>query len=146
VRGKKETKLLKRLIFLLILFIIVEGCGIYTIYSTLNSPYDLTILSTEISFKGSNTESYFAGYDIWYKESDDTQYRLCRYNKIVQRPTIDEPVGFQDTIHIEIKDLFPQDSDVSFYNSNTCYYFAVSSYGAHGEESPLQEFPEWCHN
>jgi len=129
-------------------------CGIYTLEGTLNAPYSISIDTSSISFYGDNNESYFIGYNIWYKEAENAYYLLAYYIKNGEKnikPTIKKDIanynGSSPNV-ISLSDLYPQDSDDSFYeinnnDPNKKFYFAVSAYGEDGEESEKIEFPIW---
>lgn len=146
-----------KLFLVMLLLMILEipfSCGIYTLEGTLNAPYNISRSTEILRFYGDNNESYFAGYNIWYKESEIESYQLAYYIKngvSSIKPTIKKSDAIYDGSgpnEVSLKDLYPQYSNDNFYtinqnDSNKKFYFAVSAYGENGEESEKVEFPRW---
>ena len=143
---------------------VISSCGIYTVTGVLNPPFGKQTSTDSLIFHGYNTEDYFSGYIIWYKEAVTDSYYICLYKGEVELPTIlnidDMPAGWveytdlrSDTENprieytVYIQDLKPLDSSNNFvelYDSNgQKFYFGVSSYGTEGQESEMIEFGIW---
>jgi hypothetical protein len=124
------------------------GCGIYVTTEALQPPFGQTIDLQDIEFQGANDESFFVGYVIWYKESEDDSYQACRIDTgegfKLNIPTIsDTPSPSVRNFTVSLDDLASYDSDQSFKvraNEGEHFYFAVSSWGSGGEESGKVEF------
>ncbi len=155
--------ILPTMIELLFLLMVSNRCGIYTTLGSLEPPFDHSITANSLVFAGYNTESYFWGYVIWYKEAEDEQYTPCGYKNKIPFPTIpkgsgldyvrqidysSDPVNPRIVYTVSIQDLYPQeDPTKSFYTlwheENRSFYFAVSSYGINSEQSEKIEFGIW---
>ncbi len=150
------------LIFSALPFILC-GCGIYTIEEALRPPFDLHMSDIKLYLSGYNTEEYFSGYVIWYKEIDDTFYYNCIYKDINAYPTIprlenmeagwveyydytsdvDNP-RIEYVIEIEnLKPISPDKTFIELKGEGKKFYFAVSAYGENGAESGKAEFGRW---
>jgi len=148
---------------LLFLLLFSSGCGIYTTLGSLDPPFDHSRSANSLTFAGHNTESYFWGYVIWYRESETESYTHCGYKNKIPFPTIpkgsdpsyvdqidytSDPVNPRIVYTVYIQDLYPQGNlNRSFYNlwseEHRSFYFAVSSCGFNGEESEKVEFGIW---
>jgi hypothetical protein len=143
------------------LTLIIPGCGIYTTEPPLNPPFLKSVDSDTLKFSGYNTETYFAGYVLWYKEKREDYYRVCGYKGELPYPTIPKNadptyVDFVDLTGetpprieytVDIRDLYPQDGVNSFYDLNVDYgssfFFAVSAQGTGDEQSERVDFGKW---
>jgi hypothetical protein len=161
---RKRSHFLTRLIGLLFLlfFLLIAGCGIYATLDPLNPPFDQIQESETLTFSGFNTESYFSGYVLWYRETTTGLYKVCGYKNDIPFPTIPKGAG-SDIVQsddltgedppkikyiIDIKDLYPQDNlNKSFVDLNRQedmqFYIAVSAYGENDEQSEKIEFGKW---
>lgn len=149
--------------------LIFNSCGIYTTTAPLNPPFFKNQDSVNLYFSGYNTESYFAGYNIYYKKDVGDFYKECGYKKTMPRPTIPkdviEPppdtdyVDFEDKTEedpprydfsVKVADLYPQEDFSSSFDDlhkhnpdRPQFYFAVSAVGEDDEESERIEFTIW---
>jgi hypothetical protein len=159
---RKKSSFLTGIIGLSLLSFSLIGCGIYATLDPLNPPFDQIQESETLTFSGFNTESYFAGYVLWYRESTTRPYRVCGYKNDIPFPTIPKGAG-SDIVQsidktgedppktvfiVDIKDLYPQDNlNKSFVDLNSQedlqFYIAVSAYGENDEESEKIEFGKW---
>jgi len=134
-------------LFFLIMLAGIAGCGIYETTGALNPPFGLHITETTLQFTGDNSEDYFAGYVLWYKEDVSEAYTVCVYRAEADIPTIPkDKTSTVNTYTIDIGELQPIDESASFIelrDEGRFFYFAVSSYGVDGEESEKVEFGRW---
>jgi hypothetical protein len=138
----------------------ISSCGIYTASGVLNPPYGQQTRTDSLIFYGNNTETYFSGYIIWYKEAGADNYSICVYKGELELPTIPKLAEMKagwveytdlgnDIIKytVYIQDLKPLGSAKNFVELNDStgqkFYFGVSSYGSEGQESDLIEFGIW---
>jgi hypothetical protein len=148
----------------------INSCGIYTASGILNPPFGQQTRPDSLIFHGYNTESFFSGYIIWYKEAGADNYSICVYKGKLELPTIPKveymeahPVKYGDWVEyndlrsdpdnprveftVYIQDLRPLGSSKNFVELNDSsgqkYYFGVSSYGTEGQESEMIEFGIW---
>ena len=169
-----KRELLSRWKFVSLLFVITAGllcvligtnsCGIYTASGVLNPPFGQQTRTDSLIFYGYNTESYFLGYILWYKEAGTDSYKICSYKNKFELPTIlnidemdpgwvehndlrSDPDNPRVEYKVYIQDLRPLDSPKNFVELNNDngqrFYFGVSSYGKDGQESDLIEFGIW---
>ncbi len=132
--------------------LLLAGCGIYTVNTVLNSPFNISITGEYLSFYGNNQEESFIGYNIWYKENESDIYKLCYYKtggNYYIKPTLPKSIvnysGKNSNI-IYFNNLYPQELDLSFYDlsqEGKSFYFAISAYGLNGEESEKVEYGIW---
>ncbi len=131
----------------IVIFTVFSSCGIYETTEALNPPFDHHITEIALQFTGDNSEDYFSGYVLWYKEDENEEYKVCVYEGRADIPTIPkDETSTVNTYTIDIKDLQPIDENSSFYmlkDDGRFFYFAVSSYGTNGEESEKVEFGRW---
>jgi hypothetical protein len=143
--------LIKTIGCLLVPFFYISACGIYTTFGALDSPFGLQIDTNTLTFSGHNTEGYFSGYIIYYKEAGTEKYLVCKYKEVLDKPTIPLLPLLETSpaieITVKIEDLKPMDSNQNFIYLNNFdgqkYYFAVSAYGTDGQEREKVEFGIW---
>jgi len=142
-----RSLLTREIILFLALIAAISSCGIYETTGALNPPFGQQITETTLKFTGDNSEDYFAGYVLWYKEDVSEEYRVCVYQGTADIPTIPKDENSTvNTYTINIGDLQPVDENTSFImlkDEERYFYFAVSSYGVNGEESEKVEFGIW---
>ena len=129
-----------------ILIFFASGCGIYEIDTALMAPYNLSNTTDTLTFYGDD-EPLLDGYNLWYKEESGTFYLRCYYYEMLNTPTIDKELGEAVQYTVDLKNLYPQDDDRSFYDINfeegKKFYFAVSAYGIGIAESGKAAFLRW---
>ena len=129
--------------------LIFNSCGIYTSTESLNPPFSQSVDSAFLYFSGYNKETYFKGYNIYYKEKPEDFYKVCDNILTDDYPTI--PADPEDLIieyTVDTSELRPQDDEQSFYDlyynhDSPVFYFAVSSVGDEDQESERIEFGAW---
>ncbi len=139
--------IIREAVLFLAVFAFANSCGIYEATGALNPPFGQQITETTLKFTGDNSEDYFAGYVLWYKEDINEEYKVCVYRGTADIPTIPKDENSTvNTYTIYIGDLQPIDENASFIvlkDEGRFFYFAVSSYGINGEESEKLEFGKW---
>jgi hypothetical protein len=133
-------------VVLILSFLLVSGCGIYTIDEALKAPYNLSIGLDELTFYGDDDEELLDGYNLWYKENFLDTYERCWYNEELNTPTIPKEWGVGDKYTVDMMLLSPL-GDESFSdihdNKGSTFYFAVSAYGTGIAESGKAGFGLW---
>ena len=136
---------------LLVPFFYMSACGIYTTSGALDPPFGQQVSINTLTFSGLNIEDYFSGYIIYYKKAGTEKYLVCKYQEVLDKPTIPllplPPTSPAIEVTVKIEDLKPMDSNQNFNYLNSLdgqkYYFAVSAYGVSGQESEKVEFGIW---
>ena len=133
---------------LLLVLPLLCGCGIYVTGDALNPPFGISVSGLTLQFTGYNTETTFAGYTIWFKETADEGYRVAGYKGKLAKPTIPWlPGGPQVVFTVQVVDLFHPEEGKSFSDLNdedgSTFFFAVSATDTEGRDGELVEFGEW---
>jgi hypothetical protein len=147
-----------------IAIMLAGGCGLYITGNALNPPFSISKTSLTLQFSGHNPETYFSGYNLWYKEEGGSGYSYCQYKGEFDIPTIpkyeDMPPGWVDAVDnrgdilnpridytVDVSDIEDPASNKSFSEINDeegkRFFFAVSAWGINGEQSALVEFGLW---
>ncbi len=153
-----------RITLVFTVLLLAGGCGLYTTGNALNPPFSISKTQLTLHFSGYNTETYFSGYILWYKEDADGDYSYCQYKDELDRPTIpkyeDMLPGWVDAVDnrsdilnpridytVAVSDIEDPISGKSFseiyQEDGKRFYFAVSAWGVNGEQSALVEFGLW---
>lgn len=145
---------------LFVFCLLLIGCGIYTTEEAPDPPFGQYTLSDSLVFRARNEKDKLEGYNLWYRYTPESYYKLCNYKGENAYPTIPkleemEPgwaeyvVIFEDVNEREIEytvyvaHLYPINSSTNFADLGNPVYFAVSSYGLNGVQSEKVEFVIW---